>query len=226
MRFQRNKKFKFVLLTSVILAMLAIMVAGCMGNTTPAAGWSGAAISDGNIYIGSLTGKLVGMAEDNGNRLFNDLPLETGTTGGFLGCGASQIAVAIYGTPVVSGNQVFVAGYNGKVYYIDATKGLKGWSFQPERGLQPIISGLALNQGSLFFGTVSGYVYSINAVTSSQNWEFKTGGKIWATPLIDNGTLYIGSFNKKLYAIDTGNGKDKVAFRCRGRNCEHTGLAE
>jgi outer membrane protein assembly factor BamB len=187
-----------------------------MTKAIPAKGWSGVAISDGKLFIGSLDGKLVGMEEDTGNRLFNDLSLETGSSGGFLGCGAAPITVAIYGEPIVSDNHVFVAGYNGKVYSIDATKGIKGWSFQPERGLQPIIGGLAIGQNALFFGTAKGYVYSIDATTSSQNWEFKTGNKIWTTPLVDNGTLYIGSFDKKLYALNTADGKEKWQFKTDG----------
>ena len=104
------------------------------------------------------------------------------------------------------------------VKYIPLTpqKGIKGWSFVPERGPQPIIGGLAIYQNAIFFGTESGYVYSIDATTSSQNWEFKTSSKIWATPLVDNGTLYIGSFDKKLYAIDMSTGKEKWHFDSGG----------
>ena len=123
MRFwQQNKKVKSLLTLAIVLSLLAVIVAGCTARTTPAAGWSGVAVSDGKLYIGSLTGKLIGIEEDTGNRLFNDLSLETGSSGGFLGCGAAPISVAIYGTPVISGDKVFVAGYNGKVYSVDATK--------------------------------------------------------------------------------------------------------
>ena len=33
-------------------------------------------------------------------------------------------------------------------------------------------------------------------------WKFKTGGQIYASPVIANGTLYIGSTDGKLYALD------------------------
>ncbi len=213
-----NRKVKLipVLFTVVALLLIAAIVAGCTGTGTPARGWSGTAVIDGNLYAGSNTGKLVGLEADNGNRLFNDVSLETGSSGGFLGCGAAPIVVALYGNPTVLGNQVFVASYNGKVYSIDAAKGIKGWTFQPERGPQPIIGGLALSGNSLFFGTNSGYVYSIDATTSSQNWEFKAGTKIWGTPLVDNGIVYIGTFNKKLYAIDAATGKEKWHFDADG----------
>jgi outer membrane protein assembly factor BamB len=36
-----------------------------------------------------------------------------------------------------------------------------------------------------------------------------TGEKIWATPSVSGGTLYIGSFDKKLYALDAATGAKK-----------------
>ena len=221
MRFWQNKNFKRSLISLTLILILGALI-GCTGTATgcygtaPAKGWSGVAIADGRLYVGSLNGKLIGMEETNGNRLFNDLTLETATSGGLLGCGGSPVTVAIYGTPVISGDTVFVAGYNGKLYSIDATKGIKGWSFQPERGVQQIIGGLALGQNTLFFGTTGGYVYSVDAEKSSQNWEFKAGNKIWATPLLDNDTLYIGSFDKKLYALNVSDGKEKWQFQTGG----------
>jgi outer membrane protein assembly factor BamB len=216
MRFWRNNKLKFILSTAVIILILAPIIAGCTSTGSVARGWSGAAITDSKIFIGSLAGQLVGLEEANGNRLFNDLSLETGTSGGLLGCGAAPITVAIYGTPVVSGNQVFAAGYNGKVYSVDATKGIKGWSFQPERGLQPIIGGLTISGNSLYFGTAKGYLYSVDITNGSQTWESKTGNKISATPLVDNGIVYIGSFDKNLYAIDAATGAKKWYFEASG----------
>ena len=223
MRFWRNNKLKFILSIAVMVLILAPIVAGCTATTTQPKGWSGVAITSDKLFIGSSTGKLVGMEKDTGNRLFNDISLETGSSGGFLGCGAAPITVAIYGTPVIVGDTVYVAGYNGKIYPISIVESETdiapkiGQPYQPELGPQPIVGGLAIYQNALLFGTASGYVFSIDIASRTQNWEpFKTGNKIWATPLVDNGTLYIGSFDKKLYAIDTSTGKEKWHFDAGG----------
>ena len=217
MRSWRKNRITIILSVAVIIMILAPVLSGCFGSTgIVAKGWSGATVSGSNIYIGSLTGTLVCLEAENGNRQFNPLVLETPTSGGFLGCGGASVTVAIYGTPVVAGEQVFVAGNNGRVYSVDAAKGIKGWFFEPERGLQPVIGGLTLDGNSLYFGTTNGYVYSIDASKGSQNWEFKTGNKIWATPLVHNGTVYIGSFDKNLYAIDAANGVEKWHFEADG----------
>ena len=44
--------------------------------------------------------------------------------------------------------------------------------------------------------------------TRAKIWEFKTGGDVWSSPAIgSDGTVYIGSWDNKLYAI---NGKTGV----------------
>ena len=215
MRFWRKNKLTVILSVAVIILILAPIIAGCTSRGIAANGWSGAGIYDSKIYIGSLTGQVVSLEEDSGNRRFNDLTLETGSSGGFLGCGASAVTVAIYGTPVVSGDWIYVGGYNGKVYSIDATRGIKGWTFQPESGAQPIIGGLAVSGDSIYFGTTEGNVYSIDT-NAALNWEFETGNKIWGTPLVANGIVYIGSFDKKFYAIDAATGKEKWQFEADG----------
>ncbi len=44
-------------------------------------------------------------------------------------------------------------------------------------------------------------------------WRFKTNDAIEGTPAIVNGTVYIGSFDEHLYAIDLATGKEKWKFK-------------
>jgi hypothetical protein len=48
-------------------------------------------------------------------------------------------------------------------------------------------------------------------------WQFQTNGKIFATPAIANGTVYVGSEDNCLYAIDQNNGKLKWKFNTKGK---------
>ena len=56
-------------------------------------------------------------------------------------------------------------------------------------------------------------------------WEFKTGGLVDSSPAIgSDGTVYVGSRNKKLYAIKTASkGLAKSPWPMRGQNARHTG---
>ena len=56
-------------------------------------------------------------------------------------------------------------------------------------------------------------------------WEFETGDGVVSSPAIgSDGTVYVGSFDKKLYAIKTDSkGLAKSPWPMRGQNARHTG---
>jgi len=56
-------------------------------------------------------------------------------------------------------------------------------------------------------------------------WEFETGGTVRSSPAIgSDGTVYVGSGDKKLYAIKTDSkGLAKSPWPMRGQNPLHTG---
>ena len=58
-------------------------------------------------------------------------------------------------------------------------------------------------------------------------WEFKTGSLVISSPAIgSDGTVYVGSGDKKLYAIKTESlGLAKSPWPMRGQNARHTGRA-
>jgi hypothetical protein len=58
-------------------------------------------------------------------------------------------------------------------------------------------------------------------------WEFETGGVVFSSPAIgSDGTVYVGSVDKKLYAIKTDSkGLAKSSWPMRGQNSQHTGRA-
>ena len=63
------------------------------------------------------------------------------------------------------------------------------------------------------------------AVAGDKLWEFETGGEVQSSPAIgSDGTVYVGSFDKKLYAIKTDSkGLAKSPWPMRGQNPLHTG---
>ena len=56
-------------------------------------------------------------------------------------------------------------------------------------------------------------------------WEFKTGNHVDSSPTIgSDGAVYVGSWDKKLYAIKTDSkGLAKSPWPMRGHNARHTG---
>jgi outer membrane protein assembly factor BamB len=56
-------------------------------------------------------------------------------------------------------------------------------------------------------------------------WEFETGGGVVSSPAIgSDGTVYVGSDDNRLYAINTESlGLAKSPWPMRGQNARHTG---
>ena len=63
------------------------------------------------------------------------------------------------------------------------------------------------------------------ATPGTKLWEFKTGHDVVFSPAIgSDGTVYVGSFDGKLYAIKTDSkGLAKSTWPMRGQNAAHTG---
>ena len=66
---------------------------------------------------------------------------------------------------------------------------------------------------------------AINGKSGVKLWEFETGGEVNSSPAIGpDGTVYVGSRDKKLYAIKTDSkGLAKSPWPMRGQNPLHTG---
>ena len=56
-------------------------------------------------------------------------------------------------------------------------------------------------------------------------WEFETGDPVYSSPAIgSDGTVYVGSYDKKLYAFRTDSkGPAKSPWPMFGHNAQHTG---
>ena len=60
------------------------------------------------------------------------------------------------------------------------------------------------------------FVFQTAFSQSKIKWTFKSDGRIYSSPVIDNGLIYIGSGDQKLYAIDQETGKKVWEFETSG----------
>ncbi len=63
--------------------------------------------------------------------------------------------------------------------------------------------------GRLFFGTPSGFLYSVDAETGEENWKFEMGGAISVGPAIADGKVYAGQQGGErfFYCLDAETGE-------------------
>ncbi len=215
---------KMLLLLIVLLVLMSgLTVLGCAGGSAKPIGWSGVAVADETLFLGSMEGKLVALNTSNGNRLW-EVTLEASKPAGGFGCASSSLPVAIYGTPAVSEDLIYVGAYvragnedYGKIYAYRFGKNEARWEYPRQDNLgEPVVGGAIVSQGKVYIACADGKVYALDAAEGYKEWEFSTGGAIWSNPAIAGGTLFIGSFDKKLYAIDVTNGSKEWEFETQG----------
>ena len=214
---RRNRLSGKILFLLAVVLVVGLVSLGCIEGLQPV-GWSGGALSGDTLFAGSKEGRLVAVNTVDGSRQWSE-PFRSSAQAGGFGCelfGERPAGVAIYGTPAVSVDLVYVGGYNGKIHAFNSSSLEVRWVYPREDNLQPIIGGVVVAQGKVYFGGSDGKVYALDAANGDRQWEFKTGDKIWSTPAIDGDTLFIGSFDNKLYALSVADGSKKWEFETEG----------
>jgi eukaryotic-like serine/threonine-protein kinase len=198
------------------------LVSGCGFRGAATIGWSGGTVSNDAVFVGANSGRLVAYDLTDNSTLRADA-LKPQPSGGLLscaslGCGGGTSVVPIYGTPVVSGDSVYVAGYNGRIYAYKTENLAYRWNYPVDSYLGSFVGGAVVSNGKLFIGSADEKVYAIDTASGSKVAEYKTKGKIWGTPAVDEatGTLFIGSYDKTLYALSTDDLKLKWSFKTNG----------
>jgi glucose dehydrogenase len=216
-----------ILILVVMLLIVGLVGFGCIEGMREI-GWSGGAVADNALYVGTEEGRLVMVDLTNESRQWAEALKATSSSSLFGcmpmggGCSGAASGVAIYGMPTISNELVYIAGYNGKVYaYVKETL-VTRWIYPREGYLEPVVGGVAVADGKVFVGDSDGMVYALDAETGDYLWEFSAGDekgdreKIWSTLAVSEGTLYFGSFNKKVYAINTADGSKKWEYLTEG----------
>ena len=87
----------------------------------------------------------------------------------------------------------------------------------------PTLSG----NGVVYIGTEIGSVYALASGSGVELDEYKIGEILWSSAALDSqGILYIGSIDKRVYAIKVSQEKlGDNPWPMRGQNPQHTGRA-
>jgi outer membrane protein assembly factor BamB len=186
----------------ICLIALSLLVPGCSGPAWE--GWSGFAAYDGILYFGTMDGRVLAIntsARSQGLPFPSEgewvLPVKgpaaSGGMCGPLGCVPTAQPATVYGTPVVAGNLVYVATYvgdSGKVMAINRVA--PGYD---EEGIP------AWNEGEWFY----------------PRKENKFIGAVVGSPIVVEDTLYVGSSDGKLYALDEKGNERWAPFDTGGK---------
>ena len=200
-------------LTLIILMIsFGLVTTGCNAGKNLGSqdrGWSPVVASDGMVYVGSVSGKVLALKDDGRSvHLMWSFPEnEDDSIGG------------VYNPPVVGPELLYVSALNGTLYALDKRTGQLdgvGWSVIVGNPDDPssLVSGAALSpdKSTVVVGSSDGNLYAYDARTGMlrSGYPFESPqDMIWSTPVIDHGVVYFGSHDHNIYAVDLASGTEK-----------------
>ena len=100
----------------------------------------------------------------------------------------------------------------GKVVALDAETGDIVWEHEAE---DAVLTAIAVQNGSVTFGSRDGYVYSLQSTDGKLNWKTDLGGPVVSSPAVTVDTVYAATKNGYIYALSIDDGKVQWEFDTR-----------
>lgn len=152
-------------------------------------GGSQAALKDGMLYVGFSDGSLVA------------LNARTGASAWELQLNRNKKFRDVDATPVIDNNQLYIAGYDDKLYCVSLDKGEVLW-----RADGGGYSAVTLAGDKLFYPTSSGEVLALKKSNGDKVWSFKLQDGMATQVATYKGTLVFGESQGKLLFLDPNSG--------------------
>lgn len=148
-----------------------------------------AAIRDGKVYAGSLSGKIFCADLKSGKQ---EWAFDTG----------AEVQCA----PAVADGTVYCGSDNGTFYALNAADGQPRWTYACGGPVQcaPAVAGDAV-----IFGANDHNVYVLNRRTGKKLWRFRTEYPlVLAPPVLEGDRIYAAQWVDWAYALDAASGKE------------------
>ena len=219
----RMKQPKILFL--IVIALLPLTLVSCIsGSAQLAKGWAGTAVHDGIIYVGTADGRVVTINSSTENLEWAYSIASVTAPSSGLACGPTSTSTAIYGTPVVDGDIVYIGTYSGQILALNTSARGEDLPFPQARYGEwewdcpidnaknnAIVAALLVSEDALYVSSSNGRVYSLDKEFSDLNWESKIldekHEKLWASPVIQGDTLYVSTFDGHIYALSLETGE-------------------
>ena len=140
----------------------------------------------------------------------------------------------IVSSPVIQGKTIYFGSDDGNIYALDAESGRQMWKFVTKGAVS---STPAVANGVVYATSYDGRLYALNSETGATKWKFTTEGErrfeakglhgmqprnqtiadpfdiYLSSPVVAQNTVYFGSGDGNLYAVDAVSGELKWKFK-------------
>ena len=214
----RMKQPKILFL--VIIALLPLILVSCLsGGTQSAGGWPGTTVHDGIIYAGSTDGRVVAInsSTENLEWSYSIAPVTAPSSG--LSCGQTSATTAIYGTPVVDRDIVYIGTYSGQVYALTIARGADRWVYPRTGSIGAIVGSPVIANETIYISSSDSMVYALDTIHGDLKWkseildeEGKRHEKLWTSLVVHDGAVYMSTFDGHIYALSAETGELDWSF--------------
>lgn len=186
-------------LAGLLAVFLAVTASSCMGMPNPQ-GWASPVTDGSTVYVFTKKDRLSAIDFDADGRATTlwtfpdrDNPKQKNIR-----------LEAVYTTPVLDGDRLYLGSYKGEVMALSAADGELIWRDTAIHG--GIVGGPVLDGDVLLFGTTENRLYALNKAdgTTAKGWPaggFNTGAPVWASPVVSDGIAYIATMRGEVRAI-------------------------
>ncbi|MGK0440464.1 MAG: outer membrane protein assembly factor BamB [Pseudohongiellaceae bacterium] len=158
-----------------------------------------------NVYVGTLTGDVIALSKETGKPLWQ-----------------TNVHGEVLSAPAGDGERIFVQTLDDQLIALNATSGEREWSY---RNIMPVLtlrgtSSPLYNRGMVAAGFANGKVVAFKADNGSVLWDARVASSkgsseierivdIDADLLLEDGSIYVVSYQGAIAAIDPANGSKK-----------------
>jgi eukaryotic-like serine/threonine-protein kinase len=145
-----------------------------------------------------------------------------------------KTGAAVISTPAVLDGTAYFGSNDHYLYAVNVADGAQRWKFKTDGR---VTSSPAVSQGRVYFGSYDGKIYAVDTKTGAQSWKFATEGEhrftakhihgaepaaesmpdpfdfYLSSPTVVEDTVYVGSGDGNVYAIDAASGALRWKFR-------------
>jgi outer membrane protein assembly factor BamB len=163
-------------------------------------------VQDETLYIGTAEGELLALDAVSGETLWKFVLL------------GEEDERAIYAPTAVTEDALFVGGYDGRLYVLSLEGDLlwQGSLGGEVVGGPTVVGDLVLVSDSSGALTAFDIEERLPEWLLLSRWIFSTGDKVWSSPAVAEGVVYIGSLDHNVYAVNLSNGSELWRFPTGG----------
>ncbi|MEK6221618.1 MAG: PQQ-like beta-propeller repeat protein [Chloroflexota bacterium] len=183
----KNKRILFFF----AILMTGLLLSACSGASLQATSWPGLTVQDDMVYVAYQQQVFAIQAENGIERA--TFPNELERTSDYV------FAAPAY----VDESNMFLSTYNNRIVNINPTTGAENCSF--ENSNRFLASALVTDAG-IFAPNADHMLYALDT-DCKELWTFESDDPLWGTPASNGNSIYIGSMDHHLYALNAQTGK-------------------